>query len=406
MPTSLYGCGFDGFSQLSSFLLTNSDNLSRNAKPDQKKRNAKIIWPIQLFLNLSDSNTVYSNAITWARVVVTIKKDQNSYTSYVTELPESEQCLREQKDQSQLLNVLDQSIVVAASDKDVVLKESVDAKINIIFKDDNINAQALQMENITEGTSMKRIVRGGHKYFFSACDTKLVKLKASKCTSKCTCDEANLVMRFEIDPIIMGISIKDVSCGKEHVLLLGENGSIYSYGFGSRGQLGHNSVEGNSSPTLIEALDGLQMRAIAAGGWHSAAISDIGDLYMWGWNESGQLGISLVKNERNNSGSLSVSFDETVHVQAEPHCIAMNEEFNAVAVACGARHTAFLSDDGKVYVCGWNDYGQLGLGHLESQRKFTEVEALQKLKCVHIFAGQWNTFFVCEIKLNDKKVKF
>ncbi len=30
---------------------------------------------------------------------------------------------------------------------------------------------------------------------------------------------------------------------------------------------------------------------IAAGGWHSAAISEFDDLYMFGWNESGQLAL-------------------------------------------------------------------------------------------------------------------
>lgn len=30
---------------------------------------------------------------------------------------------------------------------------------------------------------------------------------------------------------------------------------------------------------------------IAAGGWHSAAISEFNDLYMFGWNESGQLAL-------------------------------------------------------------------------------------------------------------------
>ena len=30
---------------------------------------------------------------------------------------------------------------------------------------------------------------------------------------------------------------------------------------------------------------------IAAGGWHSAAISEFADLYMFGWNESGQLAL-------------------------------------------------------------------------------------------------------------------
>nr|XP_038040944.1 RCC1 domain-containing protein 1 isoform X2 [Anas platyrhynchos] len=57
------------------------------------------------------------------------------------------------------------------------------------------------------------------------------------------------------------------------------------------GQLGHGGLESEQQPRLVEALAGVPMRAVAAGGWHSASISEGGDLYMWGWNESGQLAL-------------------------------------------------------------------------------------------------------------------
>ena len=59
---------------------------------------------------------------------------------------------------------------------------------------------------------------------------------------------------------------------------------------------------------LVTALDGMRIVKVAAGGWHSAAISDTHDLYMFGWNESGQLAQPTnlarpaeVSNENNNS---------------------------------------------------------------------------------------------------------
>ncbi len=41
----------------------------------------------------------------------------------------------------------------------------------------------------------------------------------------------------------------------------------------SRGQLGHGNTESVSSPRVIEALDGVTMLSIAAGGWHSSVVS-------------------------------------------------------------------------------------------------------------------------------------
>jgi len=83
--------------------------------------------------------------------------------------------------------------------------------------------------------------------------------------------------------------VTDVVCGKEHSLLLTEHGQVFSWGGGSRGQLGHGNLVSEEKPKLIMALDGMRIRKIAAGGWHSACISQYDDLYMFGWNESGQL---------------------------------------------------------------------------------------------------------------------
>ncbi|NXY00049.1 RCCD1 protein, partial [Centropus bengalensis] len=39
------------------------------------------------------------------------------------------------------------------------------------------------------------------------------------------------------------------------------------------GQLGHGTLEPEQQPRLVEALAGVPMQAVAAGGWHSASIS-------------------------------------------------------------------------------------------------------------------------------------
>lgn len=83
----------------------------------------------------------------------------------------------------------------------------------------------------------------------------------------------------------------------------------------SHGQLGHGVLTSEEKPRAVEALWGMTMVCVATGGWHSVCISglwfsqwgvllrkdriltqvishsDGGDLYVWGWNESGQLGL-------------------------------------------------------------------------------------------------------------------
>lgn len=96
---------------------------------------------------------------------------------------------------------------------------------------------------------------------------------------------------LDFDPFPSGTphKVTDLVCGKEHCLLLTEHGQVYSWGGGSRGQLGHGTLSSEEKPRLVSALDGMRVSKIAAGGWHSAIISQFDDLYMFGWNESGQL---------------------------------------------------------------------------------------------------------------------
>lgn len=100
--------------------------------------------------------------------------------------------------------------------------------------------------------------------------------------------------------------------------------------FFSRGQLGHGILDDEDEPTLVEALAGLKMSKISAGGWHSSALSANGDLYTWGWNGNGQLG--LLKSD-----------EESYTVQATPMLVeSLNSDANVTMVASGSRHTIAL----------------------------------------------------------------
>ena len=97
--------------------------------------------------------------------------------------------------------------------------------------------------------------------------------------------------------------LQQVAVGKRHSLLLTTpKGHVFAWGSGLYHTLGHGHTEHEWTPRLVEALEGIVggvdevggwvggMRAIAAGGWHSVALSVGGDVYGWGWNKQGQLG--------------------------------------------------------------------------------------------------------------------
>lgn len=60
---------------------------------------------------------------------------------------------------------------------------------------------------------------------------------------------------------------------------------------GRKGQLGRGTLTSETIPERIPALGGLNIIQIDCGKWHNVALTSEGDLYVWGWNKYGQLGL-------------------------------------------------------------------------------------------------------------------
>lgn len=58
--------------------------------------------------------------------------------------------------------------------------------------------------------------------------------------------------------------------------------TVYSWGEGEEGKLGHSDRLTYDKPKLIEALSGVTVIDIACGSAHSACITSSGNLYTWG----------------------------------------------------------------------------------------------------------------------------
>ncbi|XP_005090313.3 protein RCC2 [Aplysia californica] len=104
-------------------------------------------------------------------------------------------------------------------------------------------------------------------------------------------------------------------------------------------------------PNRISALKGIRIRTVVSGccAAHCVAITSEGTLYSWGRNEKGQLGLGHTDR------------------QDVPQVVDTLDDENIVDAACGRRHTLFLTDQGKVFACGENKMGQLGLGNQSEQ---------------------------------------
>ena len=166
-----------------------------------------------------------------------------------------------------------------------------------------------------------------------------------------------------------GQRVVAVSAGMVHSLALTANGAVWSWGFGGLGQLGHCDQQIQLLPKKIEALAGQRVVALSAGGHHSLALTADGAVWSWGYGASGKLGHGDTQS------------------QPLPKKVEALAGQRVVAVSAKARHVLALNADGAVWSWGYGDSGRLGHGDLQSQLLPKKVEALAGRRVVAVSAG-------------------
>ena len=68
-------------------------------------------------------------------------------------------------------------------------------------------------------------------------------------------------------------------------------------------------------------------------------LSEFGDLYMWGWNEKGQLGLTVSHDDEEDRQS-SI---RQIQCQALPALVNLPGDLDVLSVSCGTRHTAIVA---------------------------------------------------------------
>ncbi|XP_015200074.1 probable E3 ubiquitin-protein ligase HERC3 isoform X1 [Lepisosteus oculatus] len=170
--------------------------------------------------------------------------------------------------------------------------------------------------------------------------------------------------------------LKEIACGGQHSVFLLHDGSLYSCGSNSWGQLGHE--KGGGRPELVGALDAQKIAAVCCGEAHSLAVNEQGQVFSWGAGNEGQLGLGTA--------------EETVRV---PRLIKKLCEHRITQVMCGSKHCLALSKDGQIFAWGQNSNGQLGLGKGEPSKLSPQpLKSLSGIPLAQIAAGGDHSFAV------------
>ncbi len=162
-------------------------------------------------------------------------------------------------------------------------------------------------------------------------------------------------------------NVTKIAVGYNHSCAIKEDGTLWTWGWNSQGQLGDGTTANKKTP--VQVPDMTNVIAVAAGYYHSVALKSDGTVWAWGGNVYGQLG---------NGTSLN---------SLRPVQVADLE--NIVAIARGGNHTVALKSDGTVWAWGSNDYGQLGDGTTNNSLRPVQVEDLNNVTA--IAAGAYHT---------------
>jgi alpha-tubulin suppressor-like RCC1 family protein len=143
-----------------------------------------------------------------------------------------------------------------------------------------------------------------------------------------------------VQTVSSGTNWKLVACGGEHAAAIKTDGTLWTWGFNSNGQLGDNSVTSRSSPVQTVS-GGTNWKQVAGGYLNTAAIKTDGTLWTWGRNTEGQLG------------------DNTTTHRSSP-VQTVSGGTNWKQVDNGLYHTVAIKTDGTLWGWGRNDIGGLG----------------------------------------------
>uniref|UniRef100_A0A8C1HRP9 Si:ch73-190m4.1 n=1 Tax=Cyprinus carpio carpio TaxID=630221 RepID=A0A8C1HRP9_CYPCA len=134
-----------------------------------------------------------------------------------------------------------------------------------------------------------------------------------------------------------------IACGDHHSVALTKDGQVFVWGENSHGQLGlRKDHPGSPSAQHVQSLSGVPLAQISAGGDHSFVLSLSGVVFGWGKNSAGQLGLGDTTDR---------------HV---PTVVNSLNRKKTVSISCGGEHTATLSKGGTVFTFGSGGCGQLG----------------------------------------------
>ena len=142
---------------------------------------------------------------------------------------------------------------------------------------------------------------------------------------------------------------------------------LWTWGYNGNGECGiGNTTSPQTTPQLVSGVSNVRM--LHARPRMVMAVTNTGQLYTWGWNAQGQLGLgntTAYTSPQIVSGATSV-YDVEAHV---------GSYYSGGWIYYGCSY--YLKNNGELYGAGYNPYGNLGNGNTTNQSAFVRCGTSQ-----------------------------
>uniref|UniRef100_A0A4W6EUW3 non-specific serine/threonine protein kinase n=1 Tax=Lates calcarifer TaxID=8187 RepID=A0A4W6EUW3_LATCA len=178
----------------------------------------------------------------------------------------------------------------------------------------------------------------------------------------------------KLDSFKGGSSAQHVCAGESHFAVVTVEKELYTWanvqgGAKMVGQLGHGDQASYRQPKRVEKLQGKAIRQVACGADFTACVTDEDQMYMFGSDYYGCIGVEGELGSEVLEPVLLEFFEERpVHQVScgDNHVVGLlyveiPKGATISAVSCGSDGTFYLTETGKVLACGNNEFNKLGL---------------------------------------------
>ena len=228
-------------------------------------------------------------------------------------------------------------------------------------------------------SNVKQIVAGGYHVFFLLNDGTV---KACGYNAYGQLGIGNTTNQTSVVDVPIS-NVKQIACGTHHTVFLLNDGTVKACGYNAYRQLGIGNATNQASPVTVPVSN---VRQVVCGAYNTFFLLSDGTAMACGLNDCGQLGVGVPGD------SLVPVFVSTANIKE------IVPEYRRGDIGRVRSATFFLLNDGTVKACGYNYYGQLGIGNTTNQTSLVIVPVSNVRQVVN---GDLNVFFL----LNDGTVK-